>query len=87
MNYNKVDAALAAALKSEETDKNFIPVFVGVNKGLGQNEKEYLQKLGLIFNKDIPEIITATISQEAISELSDQSWVRYLKLSTRLKPK
>ncbi|HTH20714.1 MAG TPA: hypothetical protein VL854_00730 [Nitrososphaeraceae archaeon] len=87
MNYNKVDAALAAALKSEETDKNFIPVFVGVNKGLGQNEKEYLQKLGLIFNKDIPEIITATISQQAISELSDQSWVRYLKLSTRLKPK
>ena len=87
MNYNKVDAALAAALKSEETDKNLIPVFVGVNKGLGQNEKEYLQKLGLIFNKDIPEIITATISQEAISELSDQSWVRYLKLSTRLKPK
>ena len=87
MNYNKVDAALAAALKSEETDKNFIPVFVGVNKGLGQNEKEYLQKSGLIFNKDIPEIITATISQEAISELSDQSWVRYLKLSTRLKPK
>ena len=87
MNYNKVEAALAAALKSEETDKNFIPVFVGVNKGLGQNEKEYLQKLGLIFNKDIPEIITATISQEAISELSDQSWVRYLKLSTRLKPK
>ena len=87
MNYNKVDAALAAALKSEETDKNFIPVFVGVNKGLGQNEKEYLQKSGLIFNKDIPEIITATISQEAISELSDQSWVRYVKLSTRLKPK
>ena len=87
MNYNKVDAALSAALKSEETDKNFIPVFVGVNKGLGQNEKEYLQKLGLIFNKDIPEIITATISQQAISELSDQSWVRYLKLSTRLKPK
>jgi len=87
MNYNKVDAALAAALKSEETDKNLIPVFVGVKKGLGQNEKEYLQKLGLIFNKDIPEIITATISQEAISELSDQSWVRYLKLSTRLKPK
>jgi len=87
MNYNKVEAALAAALKSEETDKNFIPVFVGVNKGLGQNEKEYLQKLGLIFNKDIPEIITATISQQAISELSDQSWVRYLKLSTRLKPK
>ena len=87
MNYNKVDAALAAALRSEETDKNFIPVFVGVNKGLGQNEKEFLQKSGLIFNKDIPEIITATISQEAISELSDQSWVRYLKLSTRLKPK
>ena len=87
MNYNKVDAALAAALKSEETDKNLIPVFVGVKKGLGQNEKEYLQKLGLIFNKDIPEIITATISQEAISELSDQSWVRYVKLSTRLKPK
>ena len=87
MNYNKVDAALAAALKSEETDKNFIPVFVGVNKGLGQNEKEYLQKLGLIFNKNVPEIITATISQQAISELSDQSWVRYLKLSTRLKPK
>ena len=87
MNYNKVDAALAAALKSEETDKNLIPVFVGVKKGLGQDEKEYLQKLGLIFNKDIPEIITATISQEAISELSDQSWVRYLKLSTRLKPK
>ena len=87
MNYNKVDAALAAALKSEETDKNLIPVFVGVKKGLGQDEKEYLQKLGLIFNKDIPEIITATISQEAISELSDQSWVRYVKLSTRLKPK
>lgn len=87
MNYNKVDAALAAALRSEETDKSFIPVFVGVNKGLGQNEKEYLQKLGLIFNKNVPEIIPATISQEAISELSDQSWVRYVKLSTKLKPK
>jgi hypothetical protein len=87
MNYNKVDAALAAALKSEETDENLIPIFVGVEKGLGQNEKKYLQKLGLIFNKGIPEIIPATISQEAISELSEQSWVRYLKLSTKLKPK
>jgi hypothetical protein len=87
MNYNKVDAALAAALKSEETDKNLIPVFVGVKKGLGQDEKEYLQKLGLTFNKNVPEVIPTTISQEAISELSDQSWVRYVKLSTRLKPK
>jgi hypothetical protein len=87
MNYNKVDAALAAALKSEETDKNFIPVFVGVRKGLGQNEKKYLQKFGLVFNKGIPEIIPTTISQEAISDLSEQSWVRYLKLSTKLKPK
>lgn len=87
MNFNKVDAPLAAAMMSEETDKNFIPVFVRVRKGLGQNEKIFLQKLGLAFNKDIPEIIPATISQEAISELSDQSWVLYLKLSTKLKPK
>jgi hypothetical protein len=86
MNYTKVDAALAAALKRKDTNKRIIPVFVGVKKGLGQTEMTHLQKLGITFNREIPEIFSATISQESISELSDQPWVRYLKLSTRLKP-
>jgi hypothetical protein len=87
MNYAKVDAPLTAALKRKGMNKRFIPVFIGVKKGLGQTEIAHLQKSGITFDREIPEIFSATISQESISELSDQEWVRYLKLSSKLKLK
>jgi hypothetical protein len=87
LNYTKVDPFLAVALKTKERDDDLFTVFVSVKKGLGYTEITRLQKLGIPFNRNNPEIFSATISRKTISELSDQSWVRYLRLSTKLKMK
>lgn len=84
MDYSKIDAQLTAYLKNaSESDQ--IPVFIYINKELGEIEKRYLGKYGVYFSKSIPMVFSATLSAVAIDDLSQQPWIKYIKMSHKLR--
>ncbi len=86
MNYQKLDAALATALNdlqgSEETS---LAVFIHTEPILDSAASAVLESLGVSGVSSGRDIFTATISPNAISLLSEQSWVKYLKRSQQLR--
>jgi hypothetical protein len=86
MDYSKIDAALAAALANiQDPESPIIDVFIHATRSLNKDEIAFLERLGV--SVDPGKIIfTARLSAQAIEELSRQSWVRYIKLSQRLRP-
>lgn len=86
MDYQKLDAALAAAISRElEPDKKVFEVFIYVRGPLDANEKAILQRLGV--NTEGKEtILTARLSARDIEDLSCQPTITHLKLSQRLRP-
>ena len=86
MNYQKLDAALATAVEDvRDPDERVLEVFIHVTPALGPAEIAFLEKLGVSGAIAGRQIITATLSARAVAELSDQSWVRYLMLSKKLR--
>jgi len=86
MNWQKVDASLASALADvQDPDAAEFDVFIHTANNPGPTESTYLQGLGAGNIASGRQIITAKLSARAISGLSDQSWVRSLRLSRRLK--
>jgi hypothetical protein len=85
MDYSKVDAQLVAYLKNASgSDK--IPVFIYINKELGEIEKKFLAKYGVYFSKSISMVFPAIIPIMAIDDLSQQPWIKYIKMSHKLRP-
>ena len=85
MDYSKIDAQLSANLKNaSRSDK--VPIFVYINKELGETEKKYLAKYGVYFSKSIPMVFPATLPIMAIDDLSQQPWIKYIKMSHKLRP-
>ena len=86
MNYRKVDAALAAALDEvQDTEEQALSVFIHTDHALGSSEVEFLEGLGVTGAIERRRVFTATLSPRAVAELSDQPWLRYMKLSRRLR--
>ena len=88
MDFSKLDADLSAELDQATADPNepaFL-VFVQTDRPLGPEEASVLNRLGVAGNFLGRDLFTATLSLRAIDELSSQAWVRYLKLSRRLRP-
>ena len=86
MDYSKIDAALAAALANiQDPESPIIDVFIHATRSLNKDEIAFLEKLGVSVDPG-KTIFTARLSAQAIEELSRQSWVRYIKLSQRLRP-
>jgi len=83
MDYSKLDAPLSAQLTLKSSDRTF-PVFIRVSKDLGDQEQLYLKKMGIIIPGPKTRIFSANISDQFIDELSEQPWIRYIKLSTKL---
>jgi hypothetical protein len=88
VNYDKLDADLSAELNAAPADANAaaLPVFIHTEQPLGQKEEDFLKRLGVSGNIMGQDLITATLSPRSIEELSGQPWVRYLKLSRKLRP-
>jgi hypothetical protein len=86
MDYSKIDAPLAAQLKSKDPDELF-PVFISVSKDIGEQEQSFLKRIGIMSSVANMRIFSATIPSQAIDELSEQPWIRYIKLSTALQLK
>lgn len=86
MDYQKLDAALAAALSGgRQADEKLLEVFVYVESPLDDSEKAVLQRLG-VKTAGQGTILTARLSARDIEELSCQPKVRHMKLSQRLRP-
>ena len=87
MNWQKVDPLLASALGDvEDLDVPQFSVFVVTVGGVGPAECEFLDKLGIetAERKLDSKLITVKLSARAIGGLSEQSWVRSLRLSRNL---
>jgi hypothetical protein len=87
MDYRKIDAALAVAMKdAKDIEKRVLVVFVHTEHTPSASEAAFLEKLGSKVGSGGGQIFTATLSANNVAELSDQPWVKYIKLSRKLHP-
>lgn len=88
MDFNKLDASLSAELDQAPASPNqpAFSVFVETDRPLGPQEAAFLSRLGVTGDLLGQDLFTATLSWRAVDELSNQPWVRYLKLSRKLRP-
>ncbi|MEH2439675.1 hypothetical protein [Nostoc sp.] len=85
MNYQKLDAALATALSDiQNSEESSLGVFIHTEPILNSAATAVLESLGVSGITSGKDIFTATLSPNAISQLSEQSWVKYLKRSQQL---
>ena len=88
VDYSKLDADLAAELDQAPADANepqFL-VFVETTRPVGVDEATVLGRAGVAGDYVGQDLFSAALSYRAVDELSNQAWVRYLKLSRRLRP-
>ena len=84
MNYQKLDAPLSMALKDvQNTDQPSLQVFIHTEP-VSNAETAALENLGVSGVTSGKDVFTATLSPNAISQLSEQPWVQYVKLSQTL---
>ncbi|MDZ8227968.1 MULTISPECIES: hypothetical protein [unclassified Nostoc] len=85
MNYQKLDAALATAVNDvQNSEKPSLTVFIHTEPILNSAATAVLESLGVSGVSNGKDIFTATLSAKAISQLSEQPWVKYLKRSQQL---
>lgn len=86
MNFAKLDSALILALKTiEDPSIPCLVVFIHTDLVLDSTATALLEDLGVSDITQDKYVYTATLSPNAISLLSEQPWVQYLKLSQRLR--
>lgn len=92
MDFSKLDAALAGALDPQPREPREWPeamadpkllVFVHVQPD--DVDRRELTRLGVRAESITGNVATATLSPEQIDELSEQPWVRQIRLSQPLK--
>jgi hypothetical protein len=87
MNYRKLDAALATALQQPPAPhERALSVFIHTERPPAPGEAEILESNGVRAGAGGRCIFTAMLSPRAIDELSEQPWVRSLRLATQLRP-
>ena len=86
MDYRKVDAGLAAVLdRTLSSDDSVLDIFINLEAPLTGVEVIQLQGLGIRDPKQGQKILTAKVSPKQVSQLTDQSYVRYLRLAQKLR--
>lgn len=86
MNFSKLDTALISALKQiQNQSKPCLVVFIHTESVLDSAATALLEDLGVSGITEGKNVFTATVSPNAISQLSEQPWVQYLKLSVQLR--
>lgn len=86
MNYQKLDTALAMAMNEvQNPEERNMSVFIHTQPTTDSaGSTELLRNLGVGVTEG-KDVFTATLSPNAISQLSEQPWVQYLKLSQKLR--
>lgn len=86
MDYRKIDAALAAALDGvQDPDERALVVFIHTMNAPDPSAATFLKELGVRGIGGQRRVFTATLSPRAIAELSEQPWLRFMRLSQRLR--
>ncbi|MBH8555013.1 hypothetical protein I8751_22230 [Nostocaceae cyanobacterium CENA357] len=86
MNYQKLDPALAMALNNAQApEAQGLEVFIHTESILQPTATTVLKSFGVNDVSSNKDIFTAILSPSAISQLSEQPWVKYLKLSQNLR--
>ena len=86
MNYHKLDAALVTALNDvQDSEEPSLGVFIHTEPILDSAATAVLESLGVSGVTSGKDIFTATLSANAISQLSEESWVKHLKRSQQLR--
>ncbi len=86
MNYQKLDPALAMALNNAQTpETQGLEVFIHTESILQPTATTVLKSFGINDVSSNKDIFTARLLPSAISQLSEQPWVKYLKLSQNLR--
>lgn len=86
MNYQKLDASLAAALdEAADPDAHAFSVFIHTHAPPGPEEVATLERLGAGRVEADRAIHTATLSTRALAALSELPFVKYLRLAHRLR--
>lgn len=86
MNYQKLDAALAMALNNvPDSQEPCLAVFIHTESVLDSAATAVLENSGISGVNSGKDVFTATLSPNVISQLSEQPWVKYLKLSQKLR--
>ncbi|BAY46511.1 hypothetical protein SAMD00079811_41230 [Scytonema sp. HK-05] len=87
MNYQKLDSALAVALNDVDNPQEpSLNVFIQTQPdGNSTDAPAMLENLGVADVTPGKDIFTATLSPNAISQLSEQPWVQYIKLSQKMR--
>lgn len=84
MNYHKVDAPLAAAVDEIKNAEEPLAIFIYTAKSRDETATTFLNAIGVRVYSANQQIFTATVSPHTVKELSQQPWVRYVKLSQKL---
>ncbi|HBB35906.1 MAG TPA: hypothetical protein DDZ80_15110 [Cyanobacteria bacterium UBA8803] len=86
MNYQKLDTALTMALNEvQEPEERRLIVFIHTHSVPDATATAFLESLGVSVTTG-KDVFAATLSPHAISQLSEQPWVKYLRLSQQLRP-
>jgi hypothetical protein len=86
MNYQKLDTALAMALNDvQNLDELSLVVFIHTQPLPDKAAATFLESLGVSGVTSERDVFTATLSANAVSQLSDQPWVQYIRLSQKLR--
>ncbi|MCC5621733.1 hypothetical protein [Nostoc sp. CHAB 5715] len=86
MNYQKLDAALATALNDvQNVEEPSLAVFIYTEPTLSPAAIAILESFGVNGVSSGKAIFTATLSANAIYQLLEQTWVKYLKRSHQLR--
>ncbi|MEH2067809.1 MAG: hypothetical protein V7K47_06525 [Nostoc sp.] len=85
MNYQKLDAPLTVALNNvQDLEKPNLAVFIYTEPVSDPVVTSFFTSLGVNGMRNDQNLFTATLSSNAISQLSEQPWVKSLKLSQKL---
>lgn len=85
MNYQKLDTALAMALSEvENPEERNLVVFIHTEPVPDASAAAFLASLGVSVTSG-RDVFTATLSANAVSQLSEKPWVQYIRLSQKLR--
>ncbi|MEO1429498.1 MAG: hypothetical protein AAFS12_01120 [Cyanobacteria bacterium J06632_19] len=86
MNFSKLDTALILALKNiQDQSKPCLVVFIHTEPAIDSAAIAVLEGFGVSDITAKRDVFTATVSPNAVSQLSEQPWVKYLRLSQEIR--
>ena len=87
MNYDKLDAPLSAWLSEHPvSDEPTLSVSVRTLEPPNEDQQRELERLGVYGVSGKGRIFSAQLSPQAVSELSEKSWIRLLSLAQEMRP-